>query len=126
MATATLVSDWEAHPIPPRELELRDRILFYHPGYPAPGNIILYLPRVDITPDTAIIGVHHRTALLACQIIANNAFDGRLALDQAGQQIVNVPLDDVLTEKAYYFINGNSLGTPLLLYFQVFTNRYVF
>lgn len=117
MAATTLVSDSKAHPIPPRELELRDRILFHHPGYPAPGNIILSLPRVDTTPDPTIIGVHHMTALLACQVIANNAFDGRLALDQAGQQLVNVPMDDVLIEKAYYFINGNSLGTSLFLYF---------
>jgi hypothetical protein len=74
--------------------------------------MILSLPRVDITLDPNIIGVYHRTALLACQIIANNAFDGRLALDQAGQRIVNIPLDDVLIEKEYYFINGNPLGRP--------------
>jgi hypothetical protein len=80
MATAR----FEAYPIPLTELELS--IHFLHPGYPPPTKILISLPRVDrVAADAATaFGVHHRTALLACQIIAGNAFDtGRLALDQA-------------------------------------------
>jgi hypothetical protein len=54
-------------------------------------------------------GVHHRTALLACQIIAGNAFDNsRFAFDKAGQQPVQVPLDGVLTDNQYYLIVDGS------------------
>ncbi|GAB1312271.1 hypothetical protein MFIFM68171_02481 [Madurella fahalii] len=51
-------------------------------------------------------GVHHRTALSASQIVANNAFDGFLALDAAGAERVDasVPLDGVLMANEYYFI----------------------
>jgi hypothetical protein len=74
-------------PIPPRELASRDRIIFRYPGYPVPTNSFLHLLRVDATSATvsATYGVYHRTALLAYQIIANNAFNGYLTLDQAGQ-----------------------------------------
>jgi hypothetical protein len=70
------------------ELNSRDDICFLHPGYDG-KNVVLSLPRVDCTASTpatpAAYGVHHNTALLACQIIAGNAFDGSfLAFDQAG------------------------------------------
>jgi hypothetical protein len=106
-------------PIPPRDLESRDRIIFRHPGYPVERNSLLLLPRVDAASaassatDPTTYGVHHRTALLACQIIANNAFDGYLTLDQAGQHLVNVLLDDILIENEYYFVAGDSPGIPL-------------
>jgi hypothetical protein len=55
--------------------------------------------------------VHYQTALVACQIIANNAFTaGRLTLDQAGQQLVDLPLDGILTENTYYFFIGDGPG----------------
>ena len=82
---ATALMSFKAYPIPPTELVSRGRILFLHPGYPAPGNKLLSLLRVDTTTDPTTFGIYHRTALLACQIIANNAFDGYLTLDQAGQ-----------------------------------------
>ena len=54
---------------------------------------------------TRIYGIYHRTALLACQIIAGNVFDNsHFALDRADQQPVQVPLDSVLTGTKYYFI----------------------
>jgi hypothetical protein len=60
---------------------------------------------------TATIGVHYQTALVACQIIANNAFtNGRLTLDQAGQQRVDLPLDGILTKDTYYFFIGDGRG----------------
>lgn len=96
-------------PNPPVELRSRTEILFCHPGYPEP-NYLLSLPRTDPT-QTGTFGVHHRTALLACQIIANNAFDtGYLTLDQAGQQRVDTPLDGVLTEATYYLFIRSGPG----------------
>lgn len=85
-----------------------DVIKFLHPGYDAPNNILFALERVD--PATAgspnPFGVHHATALVGCQIIANNAWTGRLALDKDGEQPAEqqTSLDGVLTAKAYYFV----------------------
>jgi len=108
MATPSARTRLEAHTIPPTNLVSQGQIRFLHPGY-APPNTLLSLARVDRVADTATFGVNHRTAVLACQIIANNAFDtGRLTLDKAGQQPVQVPLDGILTEKIYYFVVGNS------------------
>jgi hypothetical protein len=85
------VTSFTAYPLPPRELSLRREIRFLHPGYLV-SNTLLSLPRVDY--DMGTFGVHYRIALLACQIIGGNVFDtGHLALDQAGQQQVNVPLE---------------------------------
>jgi hypothetical protein len=103
-------------PIPPATLWEHGNIRFLHPGYPAPTNALLALPRVDLvalaseTTNTTF-GVHYQTALVACQIIANNAFTtGRLTLDQAGQQLVDLPLDGILTENTYYFFIGDGPG----------------
>ncbi len=42
----------------------------------------------------------------AGQIIAGNIFDrGHLTLDRAGEQLVDVSLHSMLTEKAYYFVS---------------------
>lgn len=45
---------------------------------------------------------HHRTALIACQIIAFST--GYLTLDRAGQQRIDTSPNGILTEKVYYFI----------------------
>src|ERR1700757_467235 len=109
MAAAALPS-FRASLIPPVELRSRQLIRFLHPGYNT-DNTLLSLPRVDRLRDTAVFGVHHRTALLACQIIAGNAFDtGHFTLDKDGHQLVNKPLDDILTGEEYYFLIGNGPG----------------
>ncbi len=104
---------------PPTPLELVSRydICFHHPGYHT-FNLLLTLPRVDsiaVADATPTYGVHHRTALLACQIIAGNAFNNsHFALDRAGRQLVQVPLDGVLTDNHYYFIvDGSGKCSPL-------------
>ncbi|KAI8680351.1 hypothetical protein NCS57_00315600 [Fusarium keratoplasticum] len=94
--------------LPPlSSLEVRnlnyDQIRFYHPGYLKPLNLLFCLPRVDYSAEDNAYGVHYRTALTACQIVANNAFEkGRLARDDKGQDIV---ADDekVLLERDYWF-----------------------
>ncbi|KAK0713854.1 hypothetical protein B0T26DRAFT_376682 [Lasiosphaeria miniovina] len=89
------------------ELSPRQQILFLHPGYDS-LNTLLILPCVDpVTSNTVIVdyGVYHNTALLACQIIAGNAFKGTyLALDEAGKKRVQVPREGTLTDPEYYFI----------------------
>jgi hypothetical protein len=103
-------------PLPPTDLNSREAIRFLHPGYSI-SNKLLSLPRVDRVESTTTFGVHYGTALLACQIIAGNAFDtGRLTLDQAGQQPVNLLLNDILTENVYYFMIGEGLGMYLITY----------
>ncbi|EER45825.1 conserved hypothetical protein [Histoplasma capsulatum H143] len=107
---------FETFPIPPCDLRLRSQISFCHPGYEEPMNTLLFLPRVDPVPPGAAVaasstptfGVHHRTALVACQIIANNAFDtGYFTLDKDGLQRVNIPPDGILTGEKYYLILGD-------------------
>lgn len=111
---AAVLAPFEAQPVPPTELMGRDRIMFAHPGYPEPANILLILPRVDRGAASDIIGIHHETALLACQIIADNAFEtGRLTVDKEGQHPVDVPLDGILAEKVYYFVVGD--GPSMLI-----------
>jgi len=80
-----------------------DQIRFYHPGYLKPLNLLFCLPRVDYSAEDNAYGVHYRTALTACQIVANNAFEkGKLARDDKGQDIV---ADDekVLLDRDYWF-----------------------
>ena len=119
MATAAPPPFPTQHPPPPSlELGSRNDICFHHPGYEGSSSLLLTLPRVDsiaAADTTPTYGVHHRTALLACQIIAGNAFNNsRLALDRAGQQSVQIPLDSVLTDNKYYFIvDGSSKCSPL-------------
>jgi hypothetical protein len=48
--------------------------------------------------------VHHSTALIACQIIANNASTGFLSISRERAGRIQVPPDGILTEKTYYFI----------------------
>jgi hypothetical protein len=99
-----------AHSPPPTELLSRDAIRFLHPGYSI-QNTLLSLPRVNRVENTTTFGVHYRTALLACQIIAGNAFDtSHLTLDKEGQRPVNLLLDDILTEEEYYLIVGDHPG----------------
>jgi len=90
----TTAAPFLVHRPPPNPFKLRlssDDICFHHPGYHT-SNTLLTLPRVDsiaVADAAPTYGVHHRTALLACQIIAGNAFNNsRFALDKAGQQSV--------------------------------------
>ncbi|KAH8729216.1 hypothetical protein BGZ61DRAFT_445989 [Ilyonectria robusta] len=87
-------------------------IVFYHPAYSWPQNILFKLPQVDLLDARGQpTSLHHRTALLACQVIANNSFlTGRLYFDALGRFPVldQVPLDAGLTRTEYYYIvNGN-------------------
>lgn len=104
--------------IPPSAAPLLDgsSISFLHPGYPAPINVLLSLPRVDPSCHGSVLGVHHGTALVACQTVADNAFDnGYLALDARGTRRVEeqVPLDGVLAEGQYYFVVEGDGTLPL-------------
>ncbi|KAI8947199.1 hypothetical protein F4801DRAFT_520271 [Xylaria longipes] len=80
-------------------------IEFLHPGYGYPHNILFILPRLNYSPFCR--GVHYGTALTACQIIANNAFDGYLAIDREGRERVNpdpvLNFDFLLTKPYYWF-----------------------
>ncbi|KAH7019562.1 hypothetical protein EDB80DRAFT_600943 [Ilyonectria destructans] len=98
----------------PRQDQYRTQrsIVFYHPAYSWPQNILVKLPQVDLLDDGGQpTALHHRTALLTCQVIANNAFlTGRLYFDAHARFPVldEVPLDGALTRTEYYFIvNAN-------------------
>ncbi|KAH8679276.1 hypothetical protein BGZ61DRAFT_310947, partial [Ilyonectria robusta] len=87
-----------------------DNILFYRPGYPSPVNILFGLPRVDQSPSQPdLLGIDAQVALLACQIVANNAFaTGYLASDDKGTRCADTDPDSVLTRSEYcFFVQGD-------------------
>ncbi|CAN8097127.1 unnamed protein product [Discula destructiva] len=92
---------------PESALPLPSGVSFRHPGY-LEDDVLLTLPRLDSSSQrgAARAGVHHGTALLACQIVANNAFTGYLTTDREGNNRVSdsVPPDGVLLEDDYWFI----------------------
>ncbi|KKZ61392.1 hypothetical protein EMCG_03998 [[Emmonsia] crescens] len=91
--------------IPKLNLLAANNIKFLHPHY-SWKNILLSLPRVDQNP-AGKLGVHHQTALIGCQIVANNVFDrSYLSLDKEGIQRVDrtIGSDEVLTDNEYYLI----------------------
>lgn len=75
-------------------------VILLHPGY-GTDNILFTLPAVDGT--TTRPGLHHRTILTACAIIADNAF-GRVYIthDRGGRERVEVPIDDLLEPGEYW------------------------
>ncbi|POS68784.1 hypothetical protein DHEL01_v212821 [Diaporthe helianthi] len=102
-------------------------IRFLHPGYKKPNNVLFRLARVDAvdtgdqpagTSNPPTLGVCHATALVACQVVANNAWSGRLALDKDGQTLVTAPLDHVLLLGEYYFIVDRSPVYPIVPSFR--------
>ncbi|KAL6852225.1 hypothetical protein J3F83DRAFT_563379 [Trichoderma novae-zelandiae] len=106
---------------PPRDSTAKGYISFHHPHYRFPTGLLLSLVRFDeeILQDVLVSGVHHETALIACQIIAGNIFHtGYLALDQAGQQRIDTPLDGLLTENVYFFIIQGNDKYPIVPSFR--------
>ncbi|KAI0435503.1 hypothetical protein F4803DRAFT_545372 [Xylaria telfairii] len=93
-------------------------IRFCHPGYPDTFNELFRLPRYDSSP-TSGNGVHYGTALVACQIVANNAFNGYLTTDQEGNHRVDLDLNHLLTELVYWFhIPGSDAKYPIVPSFR--------
>ncbi|KAF5562051.1 endoglucanase type c [Fusarium napiforme] len=86
----------------------RDQIRFYHPGYLKPLNLLFCLPRVDYNTTEGAFGVHYLTALTACQIVANNAFEkGYLARDERGKDRVSDDETILLQRDYWFFVEGD-------------------
>ncbi|GAP91598.1 hypothetical protein SAMD00023353_6400550 [Rosellinia necatrix] len=104
-SSAATVITHESYPRPVATgFDGKDEIKFHHPGYPPPHDFLFMLPRLDRSSGS-LKGVHYGTALTACQIIANNAFDGYLATDREGRDRVdsNLDFDHLLTKSDYWF-----------------------
>ena len=98
---------------PPNAFDGRQPIRFCHPGY-AIDNQLIQFPRVEASISEQY-GIRHRIALLACQIIAGNAFTGYLVNKQ--YERVTQGLDSVLLENLYYFvIDGQGRPASLLVF----------
>ncbi|KAI0399512.1 hypothetical protein F4802DRAFT_589078 [Xylaria palmicola] len=101
-------------------------VSFLHPTETAPYNVIFQLPCLDSAAPShegeqqqqqQHLGLHHETALLACQIVANNVFDGYLSLDAQGDN--PVPRRTVLlTTSEYYFIVPDDPSYAIVPAFQ--------
>ena len=93
-----------------------DRIAFLHSSYGFPKNVLFCLSRIDCDRTSVRYSVHHRTALTACQIMANNACTGYLAFDAKGEQRMDQTLEmnGILLDRRYYFILEGE-GIPYLL-----------
>ena len=87
------------HTASPLSFDPEYDIYFHHPGYPDPHNILLILPGIDHPKG----GIHHRIALSACGVLANNNFNGWLTEDREGNVRVELPLDGILHKRDYYF-----------------------
>jgi hypothetical protein len=83
-------------------------VIFKHPGYPDEyeQNILLRLYAWD-SPNG---GLHAGTALLACTIIACNAY-GYLTIERDGPKL-ELQDDNILTAQKYYFHVPRPLTTP--------------
>lgn len=95
-------------------------IVFCHPGYDAPFHKLFSLPRVERTssgPSPRQWGVQFLTALTACQIIANNAFEGYLT-EQADGPPITADSDSILTQNRYFFIVPNKPTYAIVPSFQ--------
>ncbi|KAH8890487.1 hypothetical protein GQ53DRAFT_177621 [Thozetella sp. PMI_491] len=102
---------------PPDVLKDRMPIWFRHPGYPD-DNLLIKFPRVEAagTIPTEQYGIRHQVALLACQIIAGNAFTGYLVDEQ--HERVLVGLDGVLLGNTYYFVIDGQDNYAIIPSFQ--------
>ncbi|KAJ8129197.1 hypothetical protein O1611_g4435 [Lasiodiplodia mahajangana] len=85
------------------------RIRIRHPGYKEcrGENILLELPAIDYIVESSsqvrTSGLHHGTAIIACGIIANNAFDDvYFSHDPYGQTRVRIPRDNILEPGDYW------------------------
>lgn len=85
-------------------------IIFKHPSYPDEygQNILLHLYAWD-SPDG---GLHAATALLACTLIACNAWDGYLTVERDGSRL-DLQEDDILPAGEYYFHVPRPSTTPI-------------
>ena len=92
--------DAPKHPTAPLALPISPQLIYFlHPGYPTHEGALLCLPGVDVNH-----GVHHRTALYACAMVANNRWDGFFTLDRDGAELVaSTDMDQSLTVQQYYF-----------------------
>ncbi|KUI71187.1 hypothetical protein VM1G_06835 [Cytospora mali] len=108
------------HSSPKSAAPLKNTISFRHPGYDDPEDILLTLPRLDSSPQSgAAAGVHYGTALLACQIIANNAFNGHLTTGRDGNNRVSIALDGILLDDDYWFVVDGEAGVyPVMPRFE--------
>jgi hypothetical protein len=71
-----------------------------HPGYPDDyeQNVLMMLYAFDCQGG----GLHYDTALIACTLVAGNAWNGYFTLERDGPRIA-LENDNVLLEKSYYF-----------------------
>ena len=82
------------------------KIIFRHPGYSDDSyqNVLLTIPAFD-HPEG---GLHHSTALLACAIVAGNAWNGYLTETREGPK-VDADVVEVLRGRTYYFWVPNDI-----------------
>lgn len=84
-------------------------VIFKHPGYPDEyeQNILLQLYAWDSSNG----GLHAGTALLACAVIACNAWNGYLTVERDGPKL-ELQDDDVLSAQEYYFHVPQTIDGP--------------
>ncbi|KAI9760551.1 MAG: hypothetical protein M1840_002389 [Geoglossum simile] len=76
----------------------RLKISFRHPGYKSPYDLLLKLSAFD----HPLGGLHYRTALVACGIVAGNVWDGYFTETRDGSRIT-LDDDQMLMGAEYYF-----------------------
>lgn len=82
-----------------------ERAIFVSFNHPTNKRLLLSLPKNNVLPLTSDFGVHHETALTACQIIAYNE-PGFLSTSADRSNIAartSIERDPFLTSKTYYY-----------------------
>ena len=82
------------------------KIQFKHSVYSESENVLLSLNGFDEfkrkADATSEVGLHHGTVLIACGIVACNAFDGYFSKEKGGQKLEQGQIE-YLTDSTYYF-----------------------
>ncbi|MCJ1299235.1 hypothetical protein MMC08_002027 [Hypocenomyce scalaris] len=85
-------------------------IIFRHPGYADPHNVLLKLLAPDSSSPISALGLHAGYALTACGVVAGNRWDGWLSQEREqngdeSQRIYfhTVDMETVLKQSSYYF-----------------------
>lgn len=91
-------------PAVPARLRIPHRqILFRHPGYNEPNNVLFKLFAPDVGQDYTNRGLYAEYALQACGIVAGNRWDGWLSEAKDHDHSTRVDSGSILHKSSYYF-----------------------
>lgn len=89
--------------VPTRNETQNRQILFRHPGYADPTNVLFRLFTPDSGPNLTGSGLYAQYALEACGIVAGSRWDGWLSEAQEAGASAAIDPTSILQKSSYYF-----------------------